>query len=244
MKIIFSDFDGTLTHNDELGAVFFNILNQIAANQSELIVVSGRSLSWGHFLLTHFPLRYAIMEGGGVILHKNERGLIEEEYMVSDVELEKVEKITQGLLEKHPYAMLSKDSYGRRVDRALEYLFMDKEALYACESYLDIEGAKWSKSNVHLNYWCGEVDKFKAVEYLMNEYYSHIKLEECIFYGDSLNDESMFEKMPNSVGVSNIVTVIDELQHKPKIILEGKDNAGPHGVFNHLKDLFENSVDF
>ena len=56
MKIIFSDFDGTLTNNGKLGAVFFDLLELIESRHSELVIVSGRSISWGHFLLTHFPL--------------------------------------------------------------------------------------------------------------------------------------------------------------------------------------------
>ena len=57
MKVIFSDFDGTLTvASGKLGASFFELLELIEQNQAELVVVSGRSLSWGHFLLTHFPI--------------------------------------------------------------------------------------------------------------------------------------------------------------------------------------------
>lgn len=244
MKIIFSDFDGTLTTNDELGAIFFSILELIQSNNSELVIVSGRSVSWGHFLLTHFPLKYAIMEGGGVLLHKDKRGLIKEEYMVSKTELEQIEKITTDLMIQHPEAILSADSYGRRVDRALEFRYMDKEVLKSCEEFLDVEGAQYSRSNVHLNFWYGDVNKFKASEYFLNEYFPKVNLDECIYYGDSLNDESMFEKMPNTVGVSNIINVLDDLRFQPKIILEGKDNAGAQGVHTHLVELFGGSVDF
>ncbi len=78
MKIVFSDFDGTLTNNGKLGAIFFDLLNIIEKGNSELVIVSGRSLSWGHFLLTHFPLKRVIMEGGGVIVSKSKEGYIVE----------------------------------------------------------------------------------------------------------------------------------------------------------------------
>ena len=53
--IFFSDFDGTLTKEGrELTREFFDILDLIAKHDHELVIVSGRSLSWGHFFLTHY----------------------------------------------------------------------------------------------------------------------------------------------------------------------------------------------
>ena len=39
--------------------------------------------SWGHFLLTHFPIKYALMEGGGVLVYKDksQHDLIEKNYV-------------------------------------------------------------------------------------------------------------------------------------------------------------------
>ena len=244
MKIVFSDFDGTLTVNGKLGAVFFELLDLIEKNGSELVVVSGRSLSWGHFLLTHFPLKRAIMEGGGVILSKNVDGVISEECMVSDKELQTLSDVTADLHDNVKETVLSVDSFGRKTDRAIEFTQMSRENVEKAESYLLSRKANFSRSNVHVNFWYGDVSKNKAVDYFLKSYAPHIKKEETIFYGDSLNDESLFEAFPNTVGVSNIITVLDQLFHRPKIILEGKENAGAHGVLNHLKEVFNQSVDF
>src|SRR5690606_35812046 len=73
--IFFSDFDGTLTvEGSGLTRDFFEIIDHIHKHGHELVIVSGRSLSWGHFFLTHFPLKACIMEGGGVISYINEDG--------------------------------------------------------------------------------------------------------------------------------------------------------------------------
>ena len=66
--IFFSDFDGTLTLDGHLTREFFDVVDFIKKHGHELVIVSGRSLSWGHFFLTHFPFNACIMEGGGVIL--------------------------------------------------------------------------------------------------------------------------------------------------------------------------------
>lgn len=244
MKIVFSDFDGTLTNNGKLGAVFFELLDLIQKNNSELIIVSGRSVSWGHFLVTHFPLKHVIMEGGGVIVSKNKDGEIREEYLVSEKVLESLDKFTRELPEHVDGLVMSADSLGRRSDRAVEFAMMDNANVEKLENYLDDQGVNYSRSNVHINFWMDDISKANAIEYYLKNYAPHVGKEECIFYGDAMNDESVFEYFQNTVGVSNIISVIDQLTHKPRIVLEGKENAGANGVFNHLKDVFDNSLDF
>ena len=127
MKIVFSDFDGTLTNNGKLGAVFFELITLIEANLSELVIVSGRSLSWGHFLLTHFPLKHVIMEGGGVIITRNKEGQIIEEVLVYDEDVKELEELTSALVKAVPSVVMSADSFGRKTDRAIEFSQMKKE---------------------------------------------------------------------------------------------------------------------
>ena len=244
MKIVFSDFDGTLTQNGKLGAVFFDLLNLIEVNQSELVIVSGRSLSWGHFLLSHFPLKHVIMEGGGVIVSKNIDGTMVEEVLVYDEEVEELDQLAKKLVKEIPECVMSLDSFGRKTDRAIEFSQMKDEDVMRVENFLDRNGAHYSRSNVHINFWLGDISKSKGVTHFLKHYAPHIKAEETIFYGDSLNDESMFKDFQNSVGVSNIISVLDELNYKPKIILEGKENSGPFGVLHHLKEVFDQSVGF
>jgi len=244
MKIVFSDFDGTLTYNGKLGAIFFDLLSLIEANQSELIIVSGRSLSWGHFLLTHFPLKHVIMEGGGVIIYKNKDGHIVEENLVYDEDIQELADLTAKLIADIPGVVMSADSYGRRTDRAIEFAQMSKVDVEKVEKYLRDHGANFSRSNVHINFWLGDISKKNGVKYFIKNYMPHLSLDECIFYGDAANDESMFEYFVNTVGVSNILSVLDQLTYKPKIVLEGKENVGAFGVYSHLKEVFDQSADF
>ena len=244
MKTVFSDFDGTLTNNGHLGAVFFDILDLIQENNSELVIVSGRSLSWGHFFLTHFPVKFVIMEGGGVILSRNKEGQIREVNLVTDAEIDKLEELTQQLVKEVPECIMSADSFGRRTDRAIEFGEMKKEDIVKVESFLADKNLNFSRSNVHINFWIGDISKSNGVETYMKDFAPHLNKDECIFYGDAANDESMFQYFPNTVGVSNILSILDQLKYKPKIVLEGKDNSGAHGVFQHLRDVFNGSQGF
>ena len=65
------------------------------------------------------------------------------------------------------------------------------------------------------------------------------KSEDCLYFGDALNDQSMFKEFKRSIGVSNIKPFLDKMQYKPTIVLEGTENRGPYGVYNYLKDFWK-----
>lgn len=236
--IFFSDFDGTLTKEGrELTRDFFDILDQIKKDNHELVIVSGRSLSWGHFFLTHFPLSVCIMEGGGVILYVDDNGEIVQEPLISQAEIDRLANFTTKLKHHFPGLPMSADSYGRLTDRAIEFHLMNAEWIKEVEDFMDKEKINFSKSNVHINFWAGEISKYLGVVQFMKKFRPEMKEEDCWFFGDAANDQSMFESFYNSVGVSNIHHCLHLLTHKPRIILEGIENAGPKGVLNFIRKL-------
>jgi HAD superfamily hydrolase (TIGR01484 family) len=236
--IFFSDFDGTLTmEGRELTRDFFEIIDLIHKHQHELVIVSGRSLSWGHFFLTHFPLKACIMEGGGVILHLDERGEIIQKPLVTTDELDRLRSFTTKLKHHFPHVPLSADSFGRLTDRAIEFHLMDEQWIEDVMRFMTQENINFSKSNVHINFWCGEISKYLGVKHFLQHYRPTVTQKEAWFFGDAPNDESMFELFHNSVGVSNIQKCLHRLKHKPRIILQGDENIGPKGVLNHIKTL-------
>lgn len=233
MKIVFSDFDGTLTDHGQLGASFLELLHTLKKNAIPLIIVSGRSASWGHFLLTHFDLDCVIMEGGGIILSKK-NGLIHHDVLVSNSDLDQLHSAYQDTL-KIKGVIASADNLGRLTDRALEAEKMQRDDLEKVTNFLYSKKINFSQSNIHLNLWCGEVSKAKAIEKVLAE--RGISESSCCYFGDSLNDESVFAYMSHTIGVSNINSVLSKLKHKPKMILTGEQNQEIHGVNHFIKDL-------
>ena len=236
--IYFSDFDGTLTVEGQgLTREFFDIMEIIKTKKHELIIVSGRSLSWGHFFLTHFPLKACIMEGGGVIVTLDDAGNILERPLVSKEETDRLEAFTEKLKKQFPNVPLSADSFGRLTDRAIEFHQMDMKQIDDVMKFMDQNQINYSKSNVHINFWVGNISKYLGVTEYLKLHRPELKEEECWFFGDAPNDQSMFELFHNSVGVSNIHHCLDRLTHKPRIILEGEENAGAKGVLNFIRKL-------
>ena len=234
MKYIFSDFDGTITWEEKLTPIFFEIIAEVRRLNAELIIVTGRSLSWGHFLLTHFPFKTCIAEGGGVILHKKGHKVIEE-LMVTKNEVQDLFSLTRRLLEENPDIELAYDSFGRKTDRAIDLHELDDLQNTSVKAQLTKLGANHSQSNVHINFWCGEISKFKAVDHFLKQ--NNATPKDGIYFGDSMNDESMFQHFEHSIGVSNISDIIDRLTYKPKVILDGDVNRGPGGVLSYLREL-------
>lgn len=235
-KIVFSDFDGTLTYKEGLGPIFFEVLSFLESKKVPLVIVTGRSLSWGHFFLTHFPyLKEVIVEGGGAVVRR-EGHFIKEELLVSENEVQRLATFCEKFKAKFPNIPLSVDSFGRKTDRAIELHDLKDGLLFKdIEEFLISEDINFSTSNVHLNFWCGEISKFKAVEHYLAA--KNLKSKDGVFFGDSLNDQTMFQSFPNTVGVANISSVLDRLEYRPKTILAGGDNVGPWGVLNFLKKI-------
>ncbi len=233
-KIVFSDFDGTLTYKEGLSPVFFDILNLLESKKIPLVIVTGRSLSWGHFLLTHFPfLTDIIVEGGGAIVSRNEK-FITEECLVSENDVQRLADFSHDFKVKFPKVPLSVDSFGRKTDRAIElHDLQDGTLFHHIEDFLRDQKINFSTSNIHLNFWCGEISKYIAVVHFLKA--KQFSESDCLFFGDSLNDQTMFKSFKNSIGVSNISQVLDRLTYRPAIILEGAENIGPFGVLNYLK---------
>ena len=237
-KIIFSDFDGTLTERGLISPALFDVFELSHRLGSEMIVVTGRPLSWSHFLMSHTPLKASISEGGGVIsIREGKR--FKDVYLASKDDIGKLKSVTQLLFDEISDFYLSDDSTGRITDRAIELDYLelgDNEERIT--DILEANEVNYSKSNVHLNFWIGDISKKNSVEYYLENYSTHSK-DECIYFGDSLNDQSVFSWMENSVGVSNISRVLQVLKHKPATILQGNKNKEIHGVKNYLKSLLK-----
>ncbi len=238
-KIILSDFDGTLTHHTEMTSEFFEVLKISQEKKLPFVIITGRSISWAHFFITHFSsLPIVISEGGGAISYKDEQGLIQNQFMLAESEIARLEQFCTLLQKTYPKLYLSSDSIGRVTDRAIELCDLEDEAFRKelCE-LMDAHQINYSTSNVHLNFWCDNLSKANAAKAMFKTFFPDLDMKkDAIYFGDNLNDQSMFDQVATSIGVSNIEDVEDKLDIRPTVILRGKENKGPSGVLNYLRN--------
>lgn len=240
-KIVFSDFDGTLTLGTALGPIFFEILDLCDKNNLPFIVVTGRSVQWSYFTLTHLPtLNFSIAEGGGIWVEKKSEHELITHLNITEDERVHLKQTAKELCRRFPVT-LSADSSGRITDRAIElYEFEKDPALKGeVESFLQEKKLHFSSSSVHLNFWAGEVSKSKAMNILLERFYPELSRDELIYFGDSMNDESVFRDFPYTVGVANLQKIQDKLRSLPQVILKGEEYEGPHGVHFYLQSLLK-----
>ena len=232
-KIIFSDFDGTLTLNGALSPDLFKLFE---LKECPFVIVSGASFSTGYFLTTYLPINICIMEGGAVILRKRSRGKIEEEILVSKEDLVRLRELEYEVQKEFP-GFLATDRFGRKTDRAVEWYKLDKSSQDRLKCLLYDRGASFSFSNIHLNFWYGKVSKYQGIQKVMEKDFQGINLDDCLYFGDSPNDQSVFRGMKHTVGVSNIAHYLDQMEAHPSTILTGEENCSIKGVYNFLKSL-------
>ena len=97
-RLVFSDFDGTLTQKGSIQKELFSIFELLQKKQIPIIIVTGRSYSWGQFLKSHFPFEAIIAEGGGVIIRED----LKYEVMVEDTVIEELKMFERDFLEVFP----------------------------------------------------------------------------------------------------------------------------------------------
>lgn len=84
-------------------------------------------------------------------------------------------------------------------------------------------------SSIHVNGWFGRHDKLSASIALGRRAFAmdlHAEREHWLFVGDSANDAAMFEFFPLSVGVANVLNVIDTLPVPPAYLTSDEGGAG------------------
>lgn len=236
IKYIFSDFDGTLTENGNISTSLLEFIEQCNQKKIELVIVSGRSVSWGHFFLTHLPLKYCVMESGGAICFKDKNGMIKTKLLASKNELNLLVESLSELKLLFPKIQLAEDNVGRLTDRAIELKWLKSKNNYTqIKKYMHEKSFHYTTSSVHLNYSSTANNKWNGVCYLIKKILKmdiNKTLKFSIYFGDAPNDEIMFQHFPLSVGVGNIKPYLKDLTYKPKYVQKEKEILG---VIDFLK---------
>lgn len=236
IKRIFSDFDGTLTLDHSLSQEFFELLSLLDNSSINLTVVTGRPSSWGVFLLTYFKtLNEVICENGAVNVIRSTKSGLPEVITNGNVDLDFVQSLRNKLAYEFPQIRFSADTLGRLSDVAIELESLNKEELESLLSFARQNNYSVIQSNVHLHLSKNSsINKYTAIK----DFSASLGLcldHEVLYFGDSFNDESVFQHLKNTVGVSNIRLCLEKLTHPPAQVLDGDENREILGVLGYLK---------
>ena len=92
-------------------------------------------------------------------------------------------------------------------------------------------GAVAKVSSIHVNTWFGDHNKASMTQQLMQDEFglthnSNLAQDVCAFIGDSPNDAEMFAAHKKSVGVANLVDLLDRCETLPTWITTERSGAG------------------
>ena len=237
IKFVLSDVDDTLTSNGQLRPETYQAMHRLVDAGIIFIPITGGCAGWCDSFSRLWPAAAVIGENGGFYLKRQANNHIDYHFWQSETErqqnTEKLLQIAQQAILQVPQVRLAKDQCYRLVDVAIDYnqdiSGIGKEQLAKILEVFHREGVNAKASSIHVNAWIGDYNKkAMACQMLASEFHlSAAQMQQqVLFIGDSLNDETMFEFFPNSVGVANIEQQLAQLQSKPKWITQASHGRG------------------
>ncbi len=235
VRAVFADVDGTLTTGGRLTSTVLRAIEWLAAHRVQVVLVSGRPAGWGECWARQLPVAGVIAENGGLTFARSRGGLRKEYPEDEGLRLRnraRLTRIVAAAIKNTKGSKLSTDSGAREVDLAIDYAEEAKlgpRAADSLEAFLRARGVTAVRSSVHVNCWLGGFDKRSAVkDFLLRQW--KVRLHPVdprfVYVGDSFNDAPMFAAFSLSVGVANVLDVLDRLDDPPKFITRAREGSG------------------
>ncbi|MFH1727816.1 MAG: HAD-IIB family hydrolase [Pseudomonadota bacterium] len=228
IKYIFADIDDTITHEGKLIKESFNALWKAFDAGIKVIPVTGRPAGWVDHIARMWPV-FAVIGENGAFYFYMKNGKLNKKYFFSKEETinakAKLKAIENEVLLEVPNAIVSSDQAYREFDLAIDFCEdidpLSKEEINKIVEIFTKHGAISKISSIHVNGWFGAYDKATMIDKfskeMLNKSFEEIN-NNSIFIGDSPNDEPMFKKFNNSIGVANISNFQDQISNLPKFI--------------------------
>jgi len=224
VKIVFSDIDDTLTWKGQLPTETFLALQNLRDAGIKVVPVTGASAGWADCILRTWPIDTIIAENGSFWMTQDSSNLVTRHFQKSTKDrlknLERLRSLGDEFQIAFPMINYTDDQDFRITDVAFDIgqqVKIDRDIAIKATKWLNDRGASARLSSIHINVWIGEHSKATAaMKWLEGQ--SDITLEDCIFIGDSPNDESMFAQFSTSIGVANVSRFLNDMDHGPKYI--------------------------
>ena len=230
IKILFFDLDGTFISNDSLKSSTYRYLEKLRDNKIKTVVVTGRPAGWCDLIARWWPVNSVIGENGA-LSYSMLNGKMDRQFYDDSVSLEKSKELLDSLLNeikaKFGEIYLAADQPFRQWDLALDISEENSLSLNKVREIYDFcisRGANAAISNIHLNVWYGKYTKCDMALKILDNW--NVKIDECVYVGDSPNDSPMFKKFPISVGVKSVLDYSDFIKDYPSYVTERDGNQG------------------
>lgn len=233
---VLTDIDDTLTTE---GAITDDALQALSALREaglHVMAVTGRSVGWSEPFAQAWPVQAIVAENGAVALVREADGrlrkLYQQDAATRDRNFQRLQDVAHQIVQAVPGAQLAQDSAGRETDIAIdhsEFTQLPQARIAQVVAMMRAKGLHATVSSIHINGWIGDHDKLSGAYWIVRELIGRdldTEIERWAYVGDSTNDERMFARFPNSMGVANIQRFVNVLQHAPRYVTTGERGAG------------------
>ena len=249
LRGIFSDIDDTITTNGMLSAEAYSAIENISKRGIDFIPITGRPAGWCDMIARFWPVRGVIGENGAFFFsYDRKKKKMIRRYIQSEKErlegLKKLEIIKQNVLKQVTGSAVASDQFSRISDLAIDFCEdvpeLPIEAVKKIEEIFVESGATAKISSIHVNGWFGDYNKLEMTRIFTKEILDidlDLNKDKFVFYGDSPNDEPLFQYFPNSCGVANVKGFKSEMIHLPKYVSDLKGGKGFVEICKKLLDF-------
>ena len=137
----------------------------------------------------------------------------------------KLEQIKEEVLKEIPAARVSADQFSRVHDLAIDFCEdipkLSESEIQKIVSLFKKHGATAKVSSIHVNGWFGDFNKVTTAKLVLKKEFGlddQQILDQCLYIGDSPNDEPLFENFKHTFGVANIKEFSSQMKYLPQYI--------------------------
>lgn len=242
LRGVFCDIDDTLTVDGRLVPGVLDWMTKAQSMGLAIVPITGRPGGWVDHIARAWPVDGVVGENGGLWFWVDDAGM-QRRFMqtaaVRQANRARLTELGERILSEVPGTGLASDQSYRDLDLAIDFCEdvepLDPDAIDAIVNCFERAGATCKVSSIHVNGWFGSFDKLEGVSrFHRDRYGEEIELDRWAFFGDSANDEPMFEAFPHSIGVANVSDFLDRMNAHPKFITTA---SGGHGFIEGMQHI-------
>ncbi len=229
IRLVATDMDGTLTTAERFTPALLQTLEQLAAANIHVLIVTGRSAGWVSGLVHYLPIWGAIAENGGLVYTQPsaaETLLVD----IADIAAHRqaLAAVFQRLQTQFSHLQAAQDNRFRLTDWTFDVQGLAVDEIEHLSHLCQAWGWGFTYSNVQCHIKRRSQDKAVGLLQVLRQHFPHYTPDQIVTVGDSPNDESLFDPLhfPHSVGVANVLTYRDRLAHQPAYVTTAAAGEG------------------
>jgi HAD superfamily hydrolase (TIGR01484 family) len=230
IRYVLFDIDDTITEGGLLLEESYSALWALRRAGIAALPVTGRPAGWCDLIARQWPVSGVVGENGAFVFYMDGEHLQRLYHPAAPdpaASRGRLTRLGEEAMRAVPGLRIAKDQGYRLFDVALDFAeeppVLGLEAAIRVKDICEAAGARAKVSSIHVNAWFGDYDKLSMSELFLSSKLGWdpiLSPRAAIFFGDSPNDEPMFQRFELSCGVANVIRFKEMMKHPPAYVTE------------------------